>query len=97
MSAREILKALREAIRAGFYAWPGGYQMLAVMSDGESLCCKCARAEYRSISRATRDRSRDGWACEGIQIHWEGAPEVCAHCGDSIPSAYGDDSAEATS
>ena len=94
MSARTILKALREAIRAGFLVWPGGYQMLAVMSDGESLCCKCARAEYRLISRATRDGLRDGWACAGVQVHWEGAPEVCAHCGNDIPSAYGDDTAQ---
>lgn len=89
MTARATLKALRAAIRSGFYAWPGGYQMLAVMSDGESLCCKCARENYRRISWSTRNHEQDGWGCEGVQIHWEGHPEYCVHCNAAIPSVYG--------
>jgi len=60
------------------------------MSDGEVLCTDCAKSEFPAIARATISRSCDGWRCEGVQIHWEGAPEYCAHCNAQIESAYGD-------
>lgn len=88
--SRSILRNVREAARSGF-AWPGGYPLIVVMTDGATLCPACARAEYPLIARATRDGSRDGWAAAGTDIHWEGAPDECAHCGASIPSAYGED------
>lgn len=71
------------------YAWPGGYPLLVIMSDGACLCCDCARSEFALIARAARDGDRDGWASIGTDIHWEGPPEICAHCGAEIESAYG--------
>ena len=82
---------LRATLRAGEYAWPGGYQMALSTSDGETLCYSCGRAEFPQIARAIRDRSRCGWRVVGSFIHWEGEPLQCAHCNRSIPSAYGSD------
>lgn len=101
MSAAQTLRDVRAFIRSP-YAWPGGYPLLLVMSDGETVCAKCARAEYRQISRETRDGSRNGWAAHAVVAHWEGEPETCAHCNAETPSAYGvpdedDTDAEASS
>ena len=73
------------------YAWPGGYPKYAVMSDCEALCAKCAKDNAKLIIRATRDNNHSGWGCAGVDINWEDTELYCAHCGDAIPSAYGED------
>jgi hypothetical protein len=105
-------RTLRAQIQAGPYAWPGGYPRLAVMADGESLCltdclsldkAKAGDREARSVvalvfAAHARPQYRDAqWTVAGFDIHWEGPPEVCVHCGADIPSAYGnpDDDADA--
>lgn len=85
----------RRAVRQGPYAWPGGYPLLFWCDDGEALCCDCAKTERRHILEAIRDNSRsDQWRVTTLQMHMEGAPEQCAHCGTHIESAYGDPEAE---
>lgn len=84
---------LRATIRAGAYAWPGGYPMYFLTDDGATLCFDCARSELRSITQSIRGKHRDGWRVVGTFIHWEGAPETCAHCGADCESAYGDPNA----
>lgn len=79
----------RETLRAGPYAWPGGYPLILQCSDGESLCFDCGRTEALQILRSIRDNARDGWRVIGCFVHWEGDPEHCAHCWKAIPSAYG--------
>ena len=71
------------------YAWPGGYPLYYVCSDGGCLCPKCVNAEIAEIDDSTRRRLRDGWQLEGVGVHWEGEPIVCDHCGAEIESAYG--------
>lgn len=78
-------------IRQGGHAWPGGYQMALLMSDGEFLDDKCARENYRLIRNTMRDKdNRDSWSPAEIFIHWEGEPLQCAHCGKYLPSSYGE-------
>lgn len=88
MNAIKTLQQVRHFARTK-YAWPGGYPMVLIMSDGEALCAECTRTEYRQISHSTRHRLRDGWQAEGVDIHYEGDPIPCAHCGCEIESAYG--------
>ena len=89
MARNERVEAVKEFIRQPV-AWPGGYPKVAIMADGECLCATCAKANYKQVSRDTRARGRhDGWAVEGVQIHWEGEPLECAHCQTQIESAYG--------
>ena len=89
----ETMQAVRAFIRQP-YAWPGGYPLVLVMHDGETVCAKCARDNYRLISAATRHHARDGWEAAGVQPHYEGAPEYCANCNEATEAAYGDPDAE---
>ena len=86
-------KTLKEAIRQP-YAWPGGYQLYLLMSDGEALCMKCARSEFRALLEAMRDNDNSGWRPEAVDIYWEGPPMNCAHCGREMVSEYGDPAEE---
>ena len=81
---------LKAFIRSGGYAWPGGYPCALLMGDGECIDAQAARENYRQIRRAMQDPhyARD-WTPEGVFIHWEGAPLICAHSGRAIESAYG--------
>jgi hypothetical protein len=80
---------LRQAIRSK-YAWPGGYPMYLVMSDGESLCMDCARKEYKLIAMANKQAFRDGWKPEAVDINYEDKELYCVHCNAQIESAYGE-------
>lgn len=57
------------------------------MGDGELLCPKCAKENFRLIAQATKDNLRDGWQAAGADILWEGE-EYCAHCDKELESAY---------
>lgn len=73
------------------YAWPGGYPLYLLMSDGEVICPSCARREWKLIALATRHISNDPqWECAGVEINWEDDELRCAHCNERIPSAYGE-------
>jgi hypothetical protein len=82
------LEQVKSAIRNPF-AWPGGYPVYTVMSDGELLCPDCARKEYRQIVQSTKNHYRDGWQAEGTLILWEGS-DYCCHCNKELESAYGE-------
>lgn len=81
---------LRNAIRHP-YAWPGGYPLALLMNDGEAVCMKCARSEYRYIAHSNRHNILDGWMPEAVFINWEDQELYCAHCNNQIESAYGQD------
>lgn len=83
-----VLVEVREFIRHPS-VFPGGYPKILVMADGETLCPACARAEYRQISNETRHNLQGGWKAGGVDIHYEGEPVICAHCGKETESAYG--------
>ena len=89
MARNETMLKVREFIRQP-YAWPGGYPLYLVMNDGECLCKKCAKANYRSISDSTRHKSRDGWDAHGVDVNYESNDLYCAHCSTQIESAYGE-------
>ena len=84
----QTLEKVKDAIRNPF-AWPGGYPVYTVMSDGELLCPDCARENYKLIVQATKDQLRDGWQPEGSMILYEGS-SYCCHCGKDLESAYGE-------
>lgn len=89
----ETLRNVRAYARHA-YTDLGGYPLVLVMADGECLCSKRASENYRLISQATRTGLRDGWKAEGVQVHWEGETEICAHCYTEIESAYGNQQEE---
>ena len=73
------------------YAWPGGYPMFYICSDGGCLCPKCVTKERRRIFESIRDESRDGWKVDAADINYEDTSLFCDHCGNKIESAYAED------
>jgi hypothetical protein len=57
----EIVGDFRRAVRMGPYAWPGGYAIFGIMSDGGVLCARCMDAERRSIADAIGHDVPNGW------------------------------------
>jgi hypothetical protein len=84
-------KDIKQAIR-NRYAWPGGYPMYLIAHDAACLCMDCARKEWRIICHSTLHGMRDGWAISAVDINWEDESLTCDHCGQSIESAYGEQS-----
>ncbi len=81
----------RRDMRNGPYAWPGGYPLYFVMSDGAAMNFAAARENCRQVLEAIRDQDSSGWRIMGVQVNWEDTELVCCHCGEPIPSAYGND------
>lgn len=88
MRAKPILHQVKDAIRHP-YAWPGGYPVFTILSDGEMLCADCAKANFRQIVEDTKSRCNGGWRAAGADVYWEGDDIPCGHCGKPLESAYG--------
>ena len=86
-TTRKVPMEIKEAIRSK-YAWPGGYPLYLVTSDGACLCTDCGKKEYRQIVWAIRHNVSDGWKVEAADINWEEPDFLCDHCGNRIESAY---------
>jgi len=89
-SYREITNCnqLKATIRAGRFAWPGGYPMFFHTSDGGSLSFESARYELSNILHSIKTVSNDGWRVVGCEINYEDNNLLCDHSGNSIESAY---------
>jgi hypothetical protein len=83
-------------LKAGCFAWPGGYPKYFVTSDGAALCFPCAKKEGALITSALRDNdTRSGWHVAGVDVNWEDSALFCDHCSKRIESAYAEDEAKA--
>lgn len=80
----------RKAMRNGPYAWPGGYPLYFITSDGAALSFRTAKQERRCILEALKDRNNSGWRVVGIDINYEDSDLFCDHSGERIESAYED-------
>ena len=88
--SNKISHSVKQALRDK-YAWPGGYPLYLVMTDGGALCIDCAKAEYHNIADSTVKGINDGWNAAAADINWEDSDLTCDHCNKPIESAYGDD------
>lgn len=84
------LLEIKRALRNGKYAWPGGYPLYAVTSDGETLSFDAVRKHWRDVCQAhiCHGWRNSGWRIIGIDINWEDGEMTCAETGDRIESAY---------
>lgn len=93
---REIsnLAELKATLRAGGFAWPGGYPLYFIAADGETVAFETVRAEFRRICREYLDAAKPGawpdkaWLIAGCQINYEDGELYCAHSNARIESAY---------
>ena len=83
----------RKAIRNGAYAWPGGYPLYFVTSDGAALSFSSARYNRRNILEAIASKASDGWRVVAIDTNWEDPDLRCDDTGERIESAYAEDEA----
>lgn len=67
--------------------WPGMYPIVYRTEDGETLCAECANRKNGSL--ATVGDPDPQWNIVDQFVFLEGEPLVCAHCRESIDSAYG--------
>jgi hypothetical protein len=79
-----------QAIDNGPYAWPGGYPLFFVMSDGDSLGFQAAVDNADEIRQAILNYDNSGWRVVACCINYDDDFLVCCHDGDPIPSAYGE-------
>jgi hypothetical protein len=88
-AAREIntTAELKAALRTK-YAWPGGYEIVYLTSDGALLCGECVEKQLRSVLSAIRNRCSDGWRVVGCGYEATSAESTeselcsqCDHCG----------------
>jgi len=94
MSYKEFdARELKESLRRGPYAWPGGYPIHYLTSDGGSLHPSCVRENFREILGAIRSHSGCGWRVVAAFVNWEDASLYCDHCGSRQESAYAEDDA----
>jgi hypothetical protein len=71
------------------FTWPGGYPLYYLCADGGTLCPACANGENGSEASEAADAPAD-WRLVAQDVHWEGPPLSCDHCGAAVESAYGD-------
>lgn len=81
---------LKAVLRAGPYAWPGGYPLMLICDDGGSLHFYCVRANLREVIAAIKDGHDSQWRVRYLEVNWEDAEAFCDHCGERIESAYAD-------
>ncbi len=82
---------LKNALRNGPYAWPGGYPCYFITSDGAALSFEAVRSEFRQVIRAIRQGLNDGWRVVAVAINYEEPHLYCEHTGKLIESAYSED------
>ena len=86
------LQEIKTALRSGKYAWPGGYPLYFVTSDGGVLSFEAARAEWRQIVWAhLNNATRCGWHLAGVDVNYEDPYLECEHTGARIESAYAEE------
>ena len=70
------------SLRAGAYAWPGGYEIVFVCDDGATLCHKCARKEAPQIMHdIAKHNCGSGWRVTRLFSIAETDEHVqCDHC-----------------
>lgn len=93
---REIrtVAEFKATLRAGPYAWPGGYPLFLITSDGATISFEGARKKFRSIVASIRANASDGWRVVGCDINYEDASMYCEVTGNRIESAYAEDDAK---
>lgn len=87
------LAQVKATLRNGAFAWPGGYPMYLITSDGAALCFPCARKEFRQVAWDYMRGASTGWRVEACDINYEDAALHCDHCSKRIESAYAEDNA----
>lgn len=82
-------KELKDALRNGKYAWPGGYPMYFITDDGEALSFESVFDHLKQVLRSIKHKDLySGWRVIACDVNWEDDQLYCAHSDQKIESAY---------
>ena len=85
-------KDLKEAIRQGPYAWPGGYPLYFITEDGGALSFETVRQQYKGVLDSVRCNNNDGgWRVIAMEINYDNCDLIDDHTGELIECAYPND------
>tara|TARA_R110002020_G_scaffold447150_1_gene659495 strand:+ start:881 stop:1150 length:270 start_codon:yes stop_codon:yes gene_type:complete len=82
------VKEFTEQLESGGHAWPGGYPLFFITSDGAALSFDAAKENREIIAESIADDCNDGWQVIGCNVNWEDSELICDHSGEKIESAY---------
>lgn len=92
----ESVQDFRRAVRMGPYAWPGGYDIFAITSDGGTLCADCMARERRVIVDAIARKDDSGWRVLAVDCTANTDSGVdCDNCGRTVQEAWREDDEDA--
>lgn len=100
--SKQALKRVRRALKMEVnrkpldaWAWPGGYPLFYIFTDGGCVCPECVNKNIVEIDEALRGggnrNSHGGWAIDGYEANYEDPDIHCDHCSKRIESAYAED------
>jgi hypothetical protein len=78
---------LKATLRAGSYAWPGGYPLYFITTDGGALSFETVRDEFSNVVWSVKNQANDGWQVCACDVNWEDADLIDDHTGEYIESA----------
>lgn len=85
-------KELKQYIRNGKYAWPGGYPVYFETSGGETLSFETVKGNLKRVLYAIKYLGGyNGWHVKYHRINWQDSTLRCDHSGELIECAYGED------
>lgn len=87
----ETLADVKAAVRAGPYAWPGGYPLYFVMADGAAVSFAGIIREWRNVAADTMAGAMSCWQPVALEVNYETPGLFCDITGELIPAAYLDD------
>ncbi|CAM3560216.1 hypothetical protein PAHA111176_08185 [Parendozoicomonas haliclonae] len=83
-------RQLRATLRAGQFAWPGGYPLYLVTRSGDGLHFDCVKENFYQAVWDIRNGTDTGWKVELTTTNYECNHLTCAHCNKPIEAAYGE-------
>lgn len=88
---------IKAALRNGPVAWPGGYPLYFITTEGEALSFEAVRKGYREVVRSVLgyQGGDSSWHVVAIETNWEDPALFCAETSKRIESAYAEDEANA--
>jgi len=85
------LSQIKEQLRSGAFAFPGGYPKFFIMADSSVLSFESVLKEFKLICDAhIRKDLNSCWLVAGVDINWEDSNLFCEHSNKPIESAYGE-------
>ena len=84
------LAQLKATLRAGEFAFPGGYPLYFMTSDGAALSFTAVKSEFRNVAHSMLHLIHDGWYIVACAVNYEDSDLLCDHTGQRIESAYGE-------